>query len=96
MKKSMKQVISNEKNRQIKIYEKLSDLMGTKKENRSTGKIGQCIFAFLFKVLIVTSQLRFYLVVLVGLLLGQGIVGWVIRGQVLIEGEIAVCLIELS
>ena len=79
------------KNRQMEIDEKSPNPKGTEEENRSAAvEPGYNIFIFLFRVL-VASQPRFCLVVLVGLLRSQAIGGALLTG-----GEVAVGLLELS
>ena len=90
-------MINNEgKNWQIEINEKPPDIVGTEEENRSASGAGYCVFALFFGVLVVASQPCFCLVALIGLPLGQSIVGQAIGGVVLTEGEVAIGLLRLS
>lgn len=96
MKTLLKQMIINkEKNWQIEINEKPPDLVKIEEENWSTGEAGYYVFAFLFRVLVVAGLLQFYLVALIGLLLGQSIVSRAIKGTVSIGGEFAINLLRL-
>ena len=67
----------------------------SKEENRSTDGAGYYVFAFLFKILVVAGWPRFFLVALVGLLLGQDIVSWSIGDVMLTGGEVAIGLLGL-
>ena len=87
---------NKEKNWQIEIDKKPLDSVGIEEENRSTSGSSYFVFAFLFEVLVVAGQPRFCLVALVGLLLGQSIVGQAMGDAVSTEEEVAVGLLGLS
>ena len=97
MKKTLKTNDKNKgKNQQIEIDEKPPNPVKTEDKSRCAGGAGYYVFVFLFWVLVIDGRPCFYLVALVGLLLGRVIVSWAIKDMVSTGGEIAVGLLGLS
>ena len=93
MKKSLKQMINKEKNRQIEIDKKPSNPGRTKEKNQSARvETDYNVFAFLFQILVVAFWPRFCLVVLVNGTTKSQAIGEVVSDS----GKVAISLLRLS